>query len=52
LIELDAARKLFQLEGELEVLEIWHLSGIIKRLSDISNAAAKAVDRMRTLVFR
>ncbi|VUT25754.1 MAG: hypothetical protein MOIL_01211 [Candidatus Methanolliviera sp. GoM_oil] len=52
LIELDAARRLFQLEGELEVLEIWHLSGIIKRLSDISNAATKAADRMRTLVFR
>jgi hypothetical protein len=52
LIELDASRGLFQLEDKLEALEIYHLAGIIKRIADISDAASKAADRLRTLVFR
>jgi len=51
-ISIGLSRKVFKLEDKLGALGVYHLSRIVELLSDVSDYAARAADRLRTMLFR
>lgn len=51
-IEILLTKKIFLAEDEIGTLGVFHLSKIVDVLGDVSDNAARAVDRLRTMISR
>lgn len=51
-IELGLSRKIFKLQDKLGAVGVFHLSRIVELLCNVSDYAARAADRLRTMLFR
>jgi hypothetical protein len=52
IIEIGLGKKIFNLEEEIGATGVYHLSEAVKRLCDVSDYAARAADRLRTMLYK
>ncbi|MDY6958037.1 MAG: TIGR00153 family protein [Halobacteriota archaeon] len=51
IIGLEIGKKIFASEDQIGAVGIYHLNDVVKNISKISNAAARAADSLRTMIY-
>lgn len=52
IIEMSLGRKIFAAEGQVGPVGVYHLSELAKAIGEVANNAARAADRLRTMISR
>ncbi len=51
ILGLEIGKKIFASEDQLGAVGIYHFNSVVKNMSEISNAAARAADSLRTTIY-